>query len=86
MFDPIPELPDDTPTESVRFPTRIRNALNLQGLNTVGEIRDASDYMLMSFPDIGRESVSYLRKTLGLPSSDGIRPGKEEHTLRLPIA
>ena len=74
MFDPTPELPDDTPTESVRLPTRIRNALNLEGLNTVGEIREASDYLLMSFPDIGRVSVTYLRKTLGLPSSDDIRP------------
>ena len=42
MLYPAPELADDTPVENVRFSTRIRNALNLSGLKTVGEIREAS--------------------------------------------
>jgi DNA-directed RNA polymerase alpha subunit len=74
MFDPTPELPDDTPIESVRLPTRIRNALSYAGLKTVGDARETSDDMLLSLQDIGRESVTYIRKALGLPSTDGVRP------------
>jgi len=65
MLDPTPELPDDTSTERVRFPSRIRNALTDAGLETVGDIREMSDDTLLSFPDIGNESVTYIRETLG---------------------
>ena len=51
MLYPAPELPDDTPVESVRFSTRIRNALNAAGIKTIGEIRETSDDNLLSFPD-----------------------------------
>jgi hypothetical protein len=44
------------------------------GLRTVGEVREASDEMLLSLPDLGQGSVEHLRKTLGLPSCDGVRP------------
>ena len=44
-FDPAPELPDDT-LGRVRFPTRIRTALNDADVKTVGEIREASDERL----------------------------------------
>ena len=73
---PAPELPDDTLVENVRFSTRIRNALNSSGLKTVGEIREAPDATLLSFQDLGKSSVTHLRETLGLPSTDGVRPGK----------
>ena len=63
---PTPELPDDTPLECVRFSTRIRNALEFGGLKTVGEVRTASDAVLLSFQDLGPGSVHHLRKTLGL--------------------
>jgi len=63
---PAPELPDDTPLEHVRFSTRIRNGLEFGGLKTVGEVRAASDVVLLSFQDLGRGSVSHLRETLGL--------------------
>ena len=53
--DPIPELPDDTPIGNVRFPTRIRNALDAAGIATVGAVRDMSDAELMSLQDIGRD-------------------------------
>ena len=62
---PTPELPDDTPLECVRFSTRIRNALEFGGLKTVGEVRTASDAVLLSFQGLGRGSVQHLRQTLG---------------------
>jgi DNA-directed RNA polymerase alpha subunit len=68
-----PELPDDTLISRVNFPTRIQNVLSAAGLRTVGEVREASDDMLLSLPDLGQGSVDHLRKTLGLPSRDGVR-------------
>jgi len=73
-IDPTPELPDDTPISDVEFPSRIRNALVAAGLQTVGEVRETSDEILLSFPDLGKGSVAHLRETLGLPSTDGVRP------------
>jgi DNA-directed RNA polymerase alpha subunit len=78
MLYPALELPDDTPIEKVRFATRIRNAISAAGWKTVGEIREASDATLLGLPDLGKGSVSYLRETLGLPSTDGVRPDGAE--------
>jgi DNA-directed RNA polymerase alpha subunit len=69
MLDPTPELPDNTLVSQVEFPTRILNALKAAGLSTVGEVREVSDEMLVSLPDLGRGSVRHLRQTLGLPFS-----------------
>jgi DNA-directed RNA polymerase alpha subunit len=74
MLDPIPELPDDTPISDVELPTRIRNVLTAAGLKTVGEIRETADETLLSFQDLGPGSVAHLRETLGLRSTDGVRP------------
>jgi DNA-directed RNA polymerase alpha subunit len=74
MFDPAPELPDDTPIDNVRFTTRIRTAGTAAGWKTVGEIREASDATLLSLQDLGKGSVAHLRETLGLPSEAGVRP------------
>jgi DNA-directed RNA polymerase alpha subunit len=74
MLNPTPELPDDTLISDVEFPTRIRNALVAAGLRTVGEVREISDETLLSFNDFGKVSVAHLRETLGLPSTDGVRP------------
>ena len=71
---PTPELPDDTPIDHVRFSTRVRNVLTTAGVKTVGEIREASDATLLSLQDLGKGSVAHLRETLGLPSTDGVRP------------
>ena len=71
MFDPTPELPDDTLISDVEFPSRIRNVLVAAGLKTVGEVRETSDETLLSFQDFGKGSVAHLRETLGLPSTDG---------------
>ena len=72
MLHPVPELPDDTLLDKVRFSTRIRNALTAEGWKTVGEIREVSDATLSSLQYMGKGSVAYLRETLGLPSTDGV--------------
>ena len=74
MHYPAPELPDVTLIEHVRFSTRIRNALNAAGMKTIGEVRETSDDTLLSLRDLGPGSVADLRKALGLPSTDGVRP------------
>ena len=76
MLYPAVELADDTLVENVRFSTRIRNALTAGGLKTVGEIREASDAALLGLQNLGKASVTHLHETLGLPSTDGVRPGK----------
>jgi DNA-directed RNA polymerase alpha subunit len=67
-IDPKPELPDDTPIDRVRFPTRIRNVLVALGLKRVGEVRETTDETLLSFQDLGHGSIKHLRTTLGVPS------------------
>jgi DNA-directed RNA polymerase alpha subunit len=74
LLDPTPELPDETPISGVEFPARIRNVLAAAGLETVGEVREISDETLLSFQDVGKGSLVHLRETLGLPSTDGVRP------------
>jgi DNA-directed RNA polymerase alpha subunit len=80
MREPAPELPDDTPTDTIKLPTRIRNVLNAAGLKTVGDIRESTDETLLSLPDLGRGSVAYLRETLGLPSAHGVRTSGAAHS------
>jgi DNA-directed RNA polymerase alpha subunit len=74
LIEPTPELPDDTPISDVELPARIRTGLEAAGLKTVGEVRETSDEILLSFQDLGQVSVAHLRETLGLPSCDGVRP------------
>jgi DNA-directed RNA polymerase alpha subunit len=74
LLDPTPELPDDTPISGVEFPSRVRNVLEAAGLETVGDVREISDETLLSFQDLGKGSLVLLRETLGLPSTDGVRP------------
>jgi DNA-directed RNA polymerase alpha subunit len=74
MVAPAPELPDDTPIERVLFSARIQNALRTADIKTVGEVREMPDETLISLPDFGKSSLSELRKKLGLPSTDGVRP------------
>jgi DNA-directed RNA polymerase alpha subunit len=69
MLNPTPELPDNTLISQIQLSTRILNALKAAGLSTVGEVREASDDMLMSLPDLGLGSVRHLRQMLGLPFS-----------------
>ena len=73
MLDPIPELPDDTLVEGVNLPPRVRNALLLAGVRTVGQAREMPDRDLLRLPDFGKSSLEYLRQSLGLPSSEGVQ-------------
>ena len=73
-LDPTPELPDNTPIREVRFAPRIKIALLVAGIETVGKVREMSDQALLDLPDFGRSSLAHLRETLGLPSSAGVRP------------
>jgi hypothetical protein len=68
MIEPTPELPDDTLISGVEFPARIRTVLAIAGLETVDEVRETSDEILLSLQDFGKASVTHLRETLGLPS------------------
>lgn len=74
LVDPTPELPDDAPIDRVRLSTRIHNVLAAAGLKTVGEVRETADETLLSLQDLGPDLVTHLRKNLGLPSTDGVRP------------
>ncbi len=65
VYYPTPELPDDTPLKHVRLSTRIRRGLEFGGLKTVGEVRSASDALLLNFQDLGKGSLRHLRETLG---------------------
>jgi DNA-directed RNA polymerase alpha subunit len=72
----MPELPDVTPLAEVELPSRVRNTLTAGGLETVGEVRETSDKVLLSLQELGKGSVAHLRETLGLRSCDGVRPVK----------
>jgi DNA-directed RNA polymerase alpha subunit len=76
LVDPTPELPDDTPLEKLRLPTRLANALPQAGLKTIGEVRHLSDAELVKLEKVGKRSVDYVRKAFGLPSHEGVRPPK----------
>jgi hypothetical protein len=52
---------------------RIKDALFAAGLKIVAEVREISDEAFR-LPDFGKASVAYLRETLGLPSTHGVRP------------
>ena len=58
-------LPDETPIANVGFSTRVTKALTAAGVKTVGEVREASDATLLSFPNLGAGSIARLRETLG---------------------
>jgi DNA-directed RNA polymerase alpha subunit len=76
LLSPAPELPDDILIGQLELPQRIGRVLQSQGLKTVGEVRETSDEVLMSFPDLGEGSVKFLRDALGLPSEEGVRCGR----------
>ena len=71
---PAPELPDDTPIDLLQLPPRIKRVLLSESMITVGSVREASDFKLLSFQDFGPGSLSYLWTHLGLPSEEGVRP------------
>jgi hypothetical protein len=73
MIDPSPELPDDMSIANVELPPKLQQALAAAGLRTVGDVREAPDAKILGIQDLGESSLALLRKTLGLPSSLGVR-------------
>jgi DNA-directed RNA polymerase alpha subunit len=73
MIDPSPELPDDMSIANVELPPKVQQALIAAGLRTVGDVREAPDTKILEIQDLGESSLALLRKTLGLPSSLGVR-------------
>jgi DNA-directed RNA polymerase alpha subunit len=73
MIDPSPELPDDMPIADVELPSKVGEALTTAGLRAVGDVREAPDAQILRIPGLGQSSLALLRKTLGLPSSMGVR-------------
>jgi hypothetical protein len=58
QIDATPEPPDDTLISRINFPTRIQNVSSAAGLRIVGDVREASDHMVPSLPDLGQGSVN----------------------------
>jgi hypothetical protein len=73
MIDPSPELPDESSIANVELPPKVQQALIAAGLRTVGEVREAPDATILQIQDLDETSLVLLRKTLGLPSSMGVR-------------
>jgi DNA-directed RNA polymerase alpha subunit len=69
LLEPTTDLPDDIPLDRVRLPTRIRNVLLSAGVRTIGEVREATDATLTSFPNMGRGSVRWLRDHVSVPGT-----------------
>ena len=63
--DPGPNLPDDVSIDQVRLPHRIKRALAAAGLKTAGDVRKASDAVLLSVQNLGQSSLTHLRNVLG---------------------
>jgi DNA-directed RNA polymerase alpha subunit len=76
-LDPQPELPDDTPVDVLDIAPRVQQILVAEGFETIGEVREVADEVLLSFQNFGVGTVSHLRETLGLPSCDGVRRVRE---------
>lgn len=68
MFNASSDLLDSTLIETIRLPSTLLDALTSAGLKTVGEVRAATNDELHSIPDIGANTVTYLRMTLGHPA------------------
>ena len=76
------------PIASVELPPKVQQALIAAGLETIGKIRETSDTEILRIRDLGQSSPNFLRDTLGLPSSMGVRsdaisiPAKPENRRR----
>jgi DNA-directed RNA polymerase alpha subunit len=77
---PTPQLPDDTPIDTLRLTTRMREALRADGLKTVGEIREKSDRQLLTIRDLGNGSIAQLRASLGVASVRAVRQAESSDT------
>jgi len=80
LVKPTPQLPDDTPIDTLRITTRMREALRAEGLKTVGEIREKSDRQLLTIRDLGNGSIAQLRASLGVASVRVVRQAVSSDT------
>ena len=64
-YDPDPNLPDSVAIDLIRLRPSIKRALLAAGLKTVGDIRRASDQLLLSIQNLGKGSLTRLRNALG---------------------
>ncbi|MCK1336635.1 hypothetical protein IVB38_11475 [Bradyrhizobium sp. 38] len=58
------------------MPSRLRNALEIEGVKTVGEVRHMTDADLLRFQNLGAASVRHLRQLFGAWRSDPRRKGR----------
>jgi hypothetical protein len=65
LLNPSPSLPDDTLLDAVALPTRIKTAFAINGLKTVGDVRETTNANLLSFRDFGRGSLTFCREVFG---------------------
>jgi hypothetical protein len=63
-----------TPRRSIAFDfPNASNVLAATGLKTVGDHRQTASETLLSLQGLGQSSVDHLRKSLGVPSTEGVR-------------
>lgn len=60
-------LPEETMITDVDLPKRIQNVLALNGIATVGELRQAGFETLLTFQGLGPRSVAFIREHLREP-------------------
>jgi hypothetical protein len=66
-----------TPRRSIAFDfPNAFNVLAATGLKTVGDLRETANETLLSLQGLGQSSVDRLRKSLGVPSTEGVRPAQ----------
>jgi len=70
LIAPTPELPDEMPIEKLQLTTRVYRALSVEGIKTVGEIREKSDGYLLELPESWQTLHEHLRITLGRRPAD----------------
>ncbi|MCK1289045.1 hypothetical protein IVB41_34695 [Bradyrhizobium sp. 44] len=70
------QFSDETSLDQIDLPPRLRNALKIEGVETVGEVRNMADADLLSFQNLGAASVRHLRQLFGASRSDQRRKGR----------
>ena len=64
-YDPDPNLPDSVSIDLIRLRPSIKRTLLAAGFKTVGDVRKASDEVLLSIQKLGKGSLTRLRNALG---------------------
>jgi len=86
----FPEAILRKPIEELEISTRSFNALNRRGIKTVGEILELTDEQLFRFKNLGRNSLSDIRRALaklsGVPLKTSLlrkNVGRSLHALEI---